>query len=259
MKVVLFCGGEGTRIRDASPNIPKPLLNVAGLPIIFRLMAQYAASGHIDFVLCAGYKKELFDEFKQSIVSQLESNNWDVAAKDIYGAPSPKTWNINVVDTGECCIGERLWKVQKLVSEETEFLVNYSDAVALIDVNLSVDVRRQYNAICSIAAVKPSQYYHWLDLKDDDFNNNGCSIVMDIIDSAQLNRRINGGFMCMTPEIFNFMQCGEELVIEPFKRLIKEGQLVSYDPQSYWRSIDTYKDLILAENELKNFNLQWLS
>ncbi len=242
MKVVLFCGGDGTRIREASAELPKPLIKINDLPILFYVMASYAKKGHTDFILCAGYKKEEIDKY----VKNLINGNLKIRIKEwlSLGYPHPSSWTVNVIDTGNSCIGERLWKVRHLVAKENYFFANYADVISKMDVNWALEDLKENQAICSFASVKPSQFYHWCKFDDD-----GKKIV-GLLESFELELWINGGFMCLTPEIFNYMNPGEELVFEPFSRLMGIGKISSYKSNVYWRSIDTYKDLIAAQTEI---------
>lgn len=245
MKVVLFCGGEGTRIREASESLPKPLISLGGLPIIFRVMCEYAKAGHTDFILCAGYKIEKIIEFSELLKKNTNNKTLKLGGGGVDGSfPAPSSWSVEVVDTGSSCIGERLWKVRDMLINEESFFANYSDAISSVNITTSLDILKKNNSICAFMAVKPSQSYHWID-----FNSDGT--VRALRESTDYDRRINGGYMCLTPKIFEYMTRGEELVLRPFERLIKINKLSAYKYDGYWRSIDTYKDLINAENELE--------
>ena len=247
MKTVLFCGGEGTRIREANPDLPKPLITVGGLPILLYVMIQYAKNGHTDFILCAGYKIQMIEEFVVALQRGLLDFNYE--KWNASGFIPVQDWTINVVDTGNSCIGERLWKVRHLLLSEKSFFANYSDVLSSIDVNLSYSDLVEKNSVCSFASVKPSQAYHWVYFDKDEKR------VLGLRESYELGLYINGGFMCLKPEIFDYMKAGEELVIEPFNRLVKAGKLSSFKFDSYWRSIDTYKDLLSAEAEVESDEL----
>lgn len=254
MKVVLFCGGMGTRIREASEALPKPLISVHGYPIIFYLMCQYAKAGHTDFILCGGFKINKIYDYVKDLSDNMVDYGFDIAKWKNNGFVAPSSWSVQVKDTGSCCIGERLWRVQDLVKSDDYFFANYSDCISDLDVNKSFKLLKNTGGICCFTAVRPSQSYHWVDFSKD---NNG--LISGLRESNELDLWVNGGFMCLTPQIFEFMNCGEELVIEPFKRLAKIGKLVADKYSGFWKSIDTYKDLLESESALLNNNYSLLS
>lgn len=243
MKVVLFCGGEGTRIREASESLPKPLISLGGLPIMFHVMCEYARAGCIDFILCAGYKIEKIIEFSEKLKKNFEGENFSCDAWVALGYPPPSDWKVKVVDTGSVCIGERLWSIRHMLMSEDFFYANYSDAISNVSIEKSLKCLLENDSICSFMAVKPSQSYHWID-----FNEDGT--VGALNESTKYDKRINGGYMCLTPNIFDYLYKGEELVLESFERLIKLKKLSAYKFDGYWKSIDTYKDLMQAESEI---------
>lgn len=245
MKTVIFCGGEGTRIRDVSEEVPKPLIKLNGFPLIFYVMCQYAKYGYVDFILCGGYKFNKLVEFVALLTTDCRALGINYSFFEINDIPHPSNWKINAIDTGSSVIGERLWKVRKHLLSEELFFASYSDSITDLDINISKNILIKNKAICSFAAVKPSQSYHWVN-----FQPNDSELVSRLDESSQQDLWINGGYMCLKPEIFQYMNVGEELVLEPFSRIAKVHKLASYKYQGYWKSIDTYKDLIEAERDL---------
>ena len=258
MKVILFCGGKGTRIRAASENTPKPLLNVGGLPILLRLMARYSAQDVNEFILATGHMGSVFKDY----FDFLKSNNTEKYRIDEflqlrYQSRPMDDWNINIEPTGECNIGTRLYKLKHYLEKEKFFFANYSDSVSSIDIGQSLNVIKSENCIAAIASVKQSQYYHWLQYDKPINLSHGASFVTSIESSDRLKHRINGGYMCLSSDVFEHMKYGEELVEEPFARLISDRKLTCYKTDEYWRSIDTYKDLLEAEDEMKSRDLRY--
>ena len=245
MKTVIFCGGEGTRIRDVSENAPKPLIKLNGFPLIFYVMCQYAKYGYTDFILCGGYKFNKIEEFTSLLTRNSLALGIHNSFFEINNIPHPSSWKINAIDTGSSIIGERLWKVRKYLLDEELFFASYSDSITDLDINISKNILVKNQAICCFAAVKPSQSYHWVD-----FQPNNFELVSGLNESSQQDHWINGGYMCLKPEIFLHMKEGEELVLEPFARLASANKLAAYKHLGYWKSIDTYKDLIEAERDL---------
>lgn len=253
MTVVLFCGGKGTRIREASELLPKPLISVANLPIITRLMARYSNAGVKEFILATGYLHEKIENYFQNLFMSTEYNKRvERFLISTYGCAPLKDWNVKIINTGECNIGTRLFKLKNYLKGKDYFYANYSDSVSLIDIKKSLMALESTNAVAAIAAVKPSHYYHWLNYSQVSQQKNFIAHVQSIESSETLSHRINGGYMCLRNDIFDHMNYGDELVEEPFYRLIKQNKLVCYQIEEYWRSIDTFKDLQEAETELEN-------
>ena len=239
MKVVLFCGGLGMRIRDAE-DIPKPMVLIGQRPILWHVMKYYAHYGHKDFVLCLGYKAEAIKNYflnysecaSNDFVLSRGGKNIDLIHSDI------DDWRITFADTGtNSNIGMRLKAVQKYLEGEEEFLANYSDGLSDLPLNQQLDHFHEHDKIASFLCVRPNLSYHLVSIA----RGNG-SLVSDIhpINSGDL--RINGGYFIFKKQIFDHIGQGEELVIEPFQRLLAQQQLIGYAYDGFWSSMDTFKD-----------------
>ncbi len=238
MKVVLFCGGLGMRLREYSETIPKPMVDIGYRPILWHLMKYYAFYGHKDFVLCLGYRG---DVIKNYFLNYEECTSNDFTMKQ--GGRSIELmnrdideWTITFVETGRNAnIGQRLKAVEPYLKGEEMFLANYADG--LTDCNLS-DVITNFDKsgkIGGFLSVRPIQSFHIVQAKEDgrvdyiqDFSNSGLWI--------------NGGFMTFRKQIFDYIKAEEELVHEPFQRLIKDNALITYRYEGFWVSMDTFKD-----------------
>jgi glucose-1-phosphate cytidylyltransferase len=238
MKVVIFCGGLGTRLREYSETIPKPLVNVGERPIIWHLMKYYAHLGHKDFILCLGYRGDLIKEFflkydecaSNDFVLSESGRKIELFNEDI------SDWRITFVDTGmKSNIGERLKAVEKHLADEEVFLANYADGLSDYPLQSHIDYFMTTDAIASFVAVRPSQSFHTVTA---DQNSQVTSI--DSVTSTEI--WINGGFFILRREIFSYMQPGDELVEAPFQRLIKERKLLATKYNGFWSSMDTFKD-----------------
>lgn len=254
MKVVLFCGGLGTRIREYSDSIPKPMIPVGNVPILWHIMQYYSEHGHNDFILCLGYKANAIKEFFLSCRPQIFSNctvSGFGNKVELLERPQSEDWNVSLIDTGVWRnIGERLWAVRKHVENEDIFMANYSDG--LTDVNLDDMVAhfRASDKIACFLSVRPPLTYHLADIDD---NGN----VRNFTSSSQSEIWINGGYFLFRKEIFNYMRAGEELVLEPFSRLIAEGKLMAYKHTSFWRSMDTLRDRQVLEDMADRGQMPW--
>jgi glucose-1-phosphate cytidylyltransferase len=238
MKVVLFCGGLGLRIREAGENTPKPMVTVGYRPILWHVMKYYAHFGHKEFVLALGYRGDVIKNYFLNY-SECLSNDFtlseggkrlDLMGSDIHD------WKITFVETGlSSNIGQRLKAVERYVRDEPEFLANYSDGLSNLPLPEQLAQFRKQDAIASFVSVKPPLSYHIV-------SADGDGRVTGIQEIGQTNIRINGGYFILKPEIFNYMRPGEELVVEPFQRLVQESRLAAYEYDGYWRSMDTFKD-----------------
>lgn len=253
MKVVLFCGGLGTRIREYSESIPKPMIPVGHQPILWHIMNYYSEYGNNDFVLCLGYKantiKDFFLNYKPQLFSDfvLSGANRDIEVLN----KKQDDWRIALIDTGIWRnIGSRLWAVRHHVQSEDMFAANYSDGLTDVDFNDMVAKFRASNKIGCFLAVRPPLTYHLADIAPD-------GRVKDFVTSDRAEIWINGGYFLFRPQIFDYMREGEELVVEPFKRLIAEDQLMAYKHEGFFRSMDTLRDRQILEDMFERGETPW--
>lgn len=253
MKVVLFCGGLGTRIREYSENIPKPMIPVGNQPILWHVMNTYSQYGHKDFVLCLGYKantvKDFFLNYRPQAYSDCVVSNFG-SKVDLLGK-AEEDWRVALIDTGIWRnIGQRLWAVREHVKNEEMFCANYSDGLSDVDID---DMERKFRASGKLAcflAVRPPLTYHLADI-------DARGRVERFRSSDRAEIWINGGYFLLRPEIFDYMSDGEELVLEPFDRLIKDNQLMAYKHTGFWRSMDTLKDRQVLEDLIERGEMPW--
>jgi glucose-1-phosphate cytidylyltransferase len=238
MKVVLFCGGLGLRLYPATENVPKPLVQVGGKPILLLLMKYYSYFGHKDFILCLGYKG---DEIKKFFLNYDECPQDDFVLSNGVKKQLIKNeihdWNITFAETGlNSNVGQRLLAVRKYLEGEDVFLANYSDALTDLPLSTMINYFNKSNKIACLTAVKPVGFtFHYVSIKDD-------GNVQSVSPLNKSPLRINGGFFVFKKQIFDYINPGEELVIEPFERLIKQKELIAYQHDGFWASLDTYKD-----------------
>jgi glucose-1-phosphate cytidylyltransferase len=253
MKVVLFCGGLGTRIREYSESIPKPMIPVGHQPIMWHIMQYYSQYGHRDFVLCLGYKANIIKDFflnyrPQSYADCVISQHGE---KVELLSTLPEDWRVSLIDTGIWRnIGERLWAVRDHVKGEDMFLANYSDGLSDVNLNEVIDRFKRSGKIACFLAIRPPLTYHLVDMADD-------GAVREFRASDRSDIWINGGYFILRPEIFDYMQPGEELVLEPFKRLIDADQLMAFKHEGFWRSMDTLRDRQILEDLVEKGDMPW--
>ena len=253
MKVVLFCGGLGTRIRDYSENVPKPMVPVGHHPILWHVMQYYSHYGHRDFILCLGYKanviKQWFLDYRPSIHNDFVISEQGTKV-EIIGQPQ-EDWRATLVDTGIWRnIGGRLLAVRKLVENEEMFLANYSDGLSDAPLPEMIEFFRASGKTACFIAIRPNFSYHLVDFADD-------GTVRAIKTSRDSETWINGGYFILRREIFDYMKKGEELVHEPFHRLIAEKKLYGHRYEGFWTCVDTFKEKQELDDMFAKGNTPW--
>jgi glucose-1-phosphate cytidylyltransferase len=253
MKVVLFCGGLGMRIREAGDSVPKPMVTIGYRPILWHVMKYYAHFGFKDFILCLGYRGDVIKDYFLNY-SETLSNDFvlseggkklELMGSDIHD------WKITFVDTGRTAnIGQRLKAVERLLADEPEFLANYSDGLSDLPLLDQLEHFRRRGVVASFLSVRPAISYHLVTAGADGY-------VTAIEDIHQTPIRINGGFFIFRREIFDSLHEGEELVREPFERLVRARQLIAYEHKGFWMAMDTFKDRQQLEEVYAGGHAPW--
>jgi glucose-1-phosphate cytidylyltransferase len=240
VKVVLFCGGLGLRMREASDRIPKPMVPIGSRPILWHIMKYYAAQGHTEFILCLGYKAEVIKEYfltydetlSNDFVLHGDDHRVELMSRDI------ENWRISFVDTGlHTNIGQRLRMVRRYVGADEHFLATYGDSLTDAPLAEAIDELIERDKVASFAAVRPSHTFHIVSMGEDQLAR-GIYTVTDPSSDVW----INGGFFIFRRDIFDHIGPGEDLVEEPFQRLIRERQLLARRYEGFWAAMDTLKD-----------------
>jgi glucose-1-phosphate cytidylyltransferase len=254
MKVVLFCGGLGIRMREYSETIPKPMVPIGYRPIIWHVMKYYAHYGHKDFILCLGYKadviKNYFRNYDECVSNDFVlsggGKNLELLNSDI------DDWRITFVDTGlNANIGMRLRAVEKYVQNEQVFLANYTDGLSDVNLDQLVETFLQSKGLACFVSVKPKASFHMITVDEE-----GTVKSIEHIDKS--GARINGGFFVLRTEIFQYLREREELVEEPFRRLIEAGQLLAYAHDGFWACMDTFKEMRQLDDLYSRGNAPWM-
>ena len=254
MKVVLFCGGQGMRIRDYSDQIPKPLVNIGERPILWHLMKYYSHFGHNEFVLCLGYGAQKIKEFflrydewaTNDFILSDGGGKIDLLATDI------DQWKITFVDTGQDSnVGERLRRIQPYLGDDEVFLANYADGLSDLPLDAYIDnfLKRDKSA-CFISVPVPHTF-HIVHTRES-----GDVIGLEPVSTSDV--RINAGFFILRRDVFDYMKPGEEFVREPFERLIEDGKLMAHHYDGFWRSMDTFKDKVELERIEASADPPWM-
>jgi glucose-1-phosphate cytidylyltransferase len=238
MKVVLFCGGLGTRIRDFSDAVPKPMIPVGYRPILWNVMKYYAHFGHKEFILCLGYKADTIKNYflhydecvSNDFVMSEGGKKLELANSDIHD------WKITFVDTGlNSNIGQRLKAVEQFLGEDEMFLANYTDGLSDFPLPLLVDEFVRTDKLAAFLAVKPNHSFHVVAMDE-------AGQVQGLRDLTRSDIWINAGYFVLRREIFKYMHAGEDLVVEPFQRLADMGGLMAHKYRGFWACMDTFKE-----------------
>jgi len=239
VKVVLFCGGQGLRLRDHTELLPKPMVTVGYRPILWHVMRYFAHFGHKEFILCLGYKadviKDYFLHYEETLSNDFvlsgDSGAVELLRRDIAD------WRITFVETGlDANVGQRLKAVQRYVGDEP-FLANYGDVLTDASLDERIDSFLATDATAAFMCVRPTSYsFHIVRLGD-------TNLVTRIDGVGTSDLWINGGYFIFRPEIFEAIGPGEDLVEEPFTRLISAGKLQGDPYEGYWAPMDTLKDV----------------
>jgi glucose-1-phosphate cytidylyltransferase len=253
MKVVLFCGGQGMRLRDYSDQIPKPLVEVGQRPILWHLMRYYAHFGHNEFILCLGHGatkiKQYFLDYNECVHNDFVlsdgGRNVELLSTDI------DDWRITFVDTGLTSnIGERLRRVRHHIGDDEMFLANYADGLSDLDLDSYVKSFVERDVTACFLSVPAPHTFHIVHADEDEH-----VVRMEHIGRSPV--RINAGFFALRREIFEVMNPDEELVLEPFERLIEQRQLIAVPYDGFWQNMDTFKDKIQLDEIMAAGNPPW--
>jgi len=253
VKVVLFCGGLGLRIRDYSTSVPKPLVPIGPRPILWNVMKYYAHFGHKDFILCLGYQGETIKQFFLNY-NECLSNDFTLSQggkklelfnSDIHD------WKITFVDTGiDSNIGQRLKAVQGYLEGEEMFLANYTDGLTDLHLPDLIERFEKQGCVATFLTAPPNLSYHIVETGKG-------GMVQEIRELSKAKLRINSGYFAFRKEIFDYLGPGEELVKEPFQRLIAKNQLLAYEHDGFFLAMDTFKDRQQMEELLASGVAPW--
>ncbi|MFO7546303.1 MAG: hypothetical protein R6W77_12500 [Trueperaceae bacterium] len=247
MKVVLFCGGYGLRLRDHAPSIPKPVVPLGNEPLLVHVMRYYAHFGHDEFILCLGYRgdrvRAYFDERRwssESLAARVEDPRQDI-----------DRWSITFADTGlDATIGDRLRLVRPLVDGEPTFLANYSDSLTDADLPSWLASFEASGNVASFMAVRPHLSLHHVEVDEASGRVTSIRGIRDAL-------RINGGYFVLRQGVFDVLEEGDELVETPFAKLMEGGALTAQVYDGFWSTVDTFKDHQRLEALLQRGPAPW--
>ncbi len=253
MKIVIFCGGLGLRMGETSTRVPKPMIPIGDKPILWHIMNYYSTFGMTDFVLCLGYKADVIKEYFLTYNEAL-SNDFvlrdggrqiELLRRDIHN------WSMTFVNTGlNELIGQRLRHVQPYLEDDEMFLATYGDGLTDAPLSDMIETLAASDAVGIFLASHPTYNFHIVTF-------DGENRVQTLRDVTASDLWINAGYFVFRREVFDYIQPGEDLVAEPFERLIAEGKLIAYPYDGFWAPMDTLKDKHVLETLLESGQAPW--
>lgn len=242
MKVVLLCGGQGTRIRDVSENLPKPMIPIGGMPILWHIMKYYSTWGHKDFILCLGYKGQVIKDFFLNY--ELNTRDFSItlgsAQPTIFHSEHREIdWRVTLAETGlDALTGARVKRIQKYIGDDEHFMMTYGDGVGNIDIDRLLSFHKSHGRILTVTGVRPPSRFG--ELRHDEEGK-----VSEFNEKPQATGgRISGGYFVCSRDIFDYLDDREDLTFEtePMRKLVQDQQLMMYKHDGFWEPMDTYRD-----------------
>jgi len=252
MKVVLFCGGYGMRMRDGQSDLPKPMTTVGPRPLIWHVMRYYAHFGHKEFVLCLGYGAQHIKDYFLNY-DETASNDFTLRRGEVELRGSDiQDWEITFVHTGlDSPIGERLRRVRKYVEGEEMFLANYADVLTDLPLNDMIDVFKASDAVGSLVAVPPQSAFHCVTVGEDDR-------ITAISTLPQMQLWENGGYFVLRPEVFDYIPENGDLIGDACTPLAEQGRMLAYPYRGFWHPADTIKERTALEAAYRAGHAPWM-
>ena len=250
LPVVILCGGDGTRLREETEFIPKPMVTVGGKPILWHLMQYFSSYGFLEFVLCLGYKAEVIKNYFLNY--HYEANSFSIhlgegRLVELDGGQRTPPWTIACVDTGERAMtGARVKRIQRYVADST-FLLTYGDGLADIDLPALLEFHRSHGKLVTVTGVHPPARFGLLVL-------DGTEVTTFSEKAHGIRDYINGGFMVCEPGLFDYLDDDDACTLEhlPLERVAADGQMEAFLHESYWQCMDTKRDRELLEEAWSN-------
>jgi glucose-1-phosphate cytidylyltransferase len=253
MKVVLFCGGLGMRIRTGPESLPKPMMPIGHRPVLWHVMRYYAHFGHTEFILCLGYGahavKEYFLDYRETgsndFVLTKGGQHVQMLETDI------SNWTITFIDTGiDTAIGERLRRVRPHLEDDEMFLANYGDVLTDAPMNDLIEDFARTDAVGSLLAVKPQDSFHVVDMT-------AGNRVTGLTPVADMSMCINGGYFILRQGIFDYLEEGDDLVMNGFVRAAAAGKMLAIPYDGFWAPMDTLKERTALEDQYRSGVSPW--
>lgn len=239
MKVVILAGGKGTRISEESKSRPKPMVEIAGKPILWHIMKIYSAFDYHDFVVCCGYKGRMIKDYFTKYYRYQTDATFDLKDAGVKTHTSQvESWRITLADTGENTLtAGRILKIRDYIGDDKEFMLTYGDGVGNVNLDELLAYHRQQGKIATITTTRPEGRFGGLQLSPD-------GLVEGFKEKARKDQSwINIGYMVLNREIFDYLGDGNEMLeAGPFEKLAEDGQMAAYKHEGFWAPMDTVHD-----------------
>jgi len=259
MKVAILCGGFGTRIRDVSDEVPKPMIPVGRLPILWHLMKYYASFGHTDFILCLGYKGQVIRDFFLNYEANTRDFTISLGDEDqieFHTRHSESNWKITFAETGpDSLTGTRIKRIDKYLLGESNFMLTYGDGLSTVDLSALETFHVQKDRVLTVTGVRPPSRFGELVAGND-------GLISEFNEKPQAaDGRISGGFFVCKSEIFKYLNNSEDLVFEqgPMKTLVKDRQAVVFEHDGFWQCMDTNRDWQYLNELVSTGKAPWIN
>ena len=256
MKVVILCGGKGTRLQQETEFRPKPMVPIGNRPILWHIMKIYATHGHTDFILCLGYKGDMIKDWFRNLewmTSDVRLELGKPGGVHFYSDFHEKGWSVTMADTGQDTMtGGRIKRIEKYLGEDKEFLLTYGDGVGDIDIAALIEQHRASGCTLTLTGVRPPGRWGELQVAED--------VVTTFYEKPQTsNGRINGGFFVANRALFTYLDDDPALVFEkePLSALSRDRQLGCYAHDGFWQPMDTYAEYILLNRLWSEGRAAW--
>ena len=242
MKVVILCGGKGTRLREETEYRPKPMVPVGRYPILWHIMKTYAHYGHKEFILCLGYKGDVIKNYFRNYLWNTSDSTLNLGS----GSPvkfndrhAEEDWTVTLADTGEHSMTAfRVKKIQRYIPQGEPFLLTYGDGLSTIDINSSIKEHKASGKICTIAAVHPAGRFGALRIEDGGH-------IRNFTEKPQFEEAyVNGGYMVCDHKLFDYLPLDPTVMLErdPMDKLVADHQLHAFKHEGFWQPMDTYQE-----------------
>jgi glucose-1-phosphate cytidylyltransferase len=257
MKVVILCGGLGTRIRDVADNIPKPMIPIGGYPILWHVMKYYSAFGHNEFILCLGYQGKVIKEFFLNYEVNTSDFTLTIGDKKMvhfHDKIEEKDWKITFAETGEKTMtGARIRKIKKYLGDDETFLLTYGDGLSDVNISQLISYHHNHGRVLTLTGVRPAGRFGEIKCTDD-------GVISEFNEKPQAAEgRINGGFFVCNHHLFDYLEDGDGLIFEkdPMMNLVKDKQLMQFNHDGFWQPMDTFREYVLLNSLFENNNAPW--
>lgn len=257
MKVVILCGGKGTRLREETEYRPKPMAPIGNRPILWHIMKIYAAHGFKDFVLCLGYKGDMIKDFFRNylwMTSDVTLRLGRKAAVQFHNHHDEEDWTVTLADTGqETMTAGRIAKIKPYIGDDPDFFLTYGDGVGDIDVPGSLAFHRKHGRKLTVTAVHPPGRFGEMGIAPDGH-------VLQFNEKPQAAEgRINGGFFVCSRAVFDYLHDSETVMFEqrPIQTMTSEGQVMAFPHDGFWQPMDTFSEFNLLNRLWSSGQAPW--